>query len=159
MMSAERVANILARGLQRRRTKMVLTPLGKATLFVSGRMPRVTDKVEPMPMDSQMIRLKLWVKRLAVICGRVSNEMTSTIPIIRRHATMVRAMKNISTYSKNATGIRCERAYSLSKALFFARKLAYLTKKLYLCSGMVWKPARIINNLKTNSKKWNNPNR
>ena len=41
MMSAERVARILARGIARRRTQMVLTPLGKATLFVSRNMPRV----------------------------------------------------------------------------------------------------------------------
>lgn len=53
MMSAERVANIMARGLLRRKTKMVLTPLGKATLFVSGRMPRVTDKVEYRMMANE----------------------------------------------------------------------------------------------------------
>ena len=70
-----------------------------------------------MAMDNQIIRLKLCVNRLAVIWGRVSNEMTSTMPIIRRQATMVRAMNIISTYSKNVTGIRCERAYSLSKAI------------------------------------------
>ena len=70
-----------------------------------------------MVMDNQIIRLKLCVNRLAVICGRVSNEMTSTMPIIRRQATMVKAMNIISTYSKSVTGIRCERAYSLSKAI------------------------------------------
>ena len=53
MMSAERVANIMARGLFRRKTKMVLTPLGKATLFVSGRMPHVTDKVEYRMMANE----------------------------------------------------------------------------------------------------------
>ena len=46
MMSAERVARILARGIARRRTQMVLTPLGKMTLFASRRMPRVTDQLE-----------------------------------------------------------------------------------------------------------------
>ncbi len=46
MMSAERVARILARGIAHRRTQMVLTPLGKATLFVSRNLPRVTDIVE-----------------------------------------------------------------------------------------------------------------
>lgn len=53
MMSAERVANIMARGLLRKKTKMVLTPLGKATLFASGRMPRVTDKVEYRMMANE----------------------------------------------------------------------------------------------------------
>lgn len=46
MMSAERVARILARGIARRRAQMVLTPLGKMTLFASRRMPRVTDQLE-----------------------------------------------------------------------------------------------------------------
>ena len=46
MMSAERVARILARGIARRRTQMVLTPLGKMTLFASRSMPRVTDQLE-----------------------------------------------------------------------------------------------------------------
>ena len=46
MMSAERVAKIMARGIFRRKTHMVLTPLGKATLFANRRLPRVTDKME-----------------------------------------------------------------------------------------------------------------
>ena len=46
IMSAERVARILARGIARRRTQMVLTPLGKMTLFASRSMPRVTDQLE-----------------------------------------------------------------------------------------------------------------
>lgn len=53
MMSAERVARILARGIARRRTQMVLTPLGKATLFASRNMPRVTDKVEYRMMANE----------------------------------------------------------------------------------------------------------
>ena len=53
MMSAERVARILARGIARRRTQMVLTPLGKATLFASRNMPRVTDKVEYRMMSNE----------------------------------------------------------------------------------------------------------
>ncbi len=53
MMSAERVAKILARGIMRRRTHMVLTPLGKATLFASRQMPRVTDKVEYRMMANE----------------------------------------------------------------------------------------------------------
>lgn len=46
MMSAERVAANLARGLQRRKNEMILTPLGKATVFARKRIPRVTDAVE-----------------------------------------------------------------------------------------------------------------
>ena len=46
MMSAERVARIMARGIYRRKTHMVLTPLGKATLFANRRLPRVADKLE-----------------------------------------------------------------------------------------------------------------
>ena len=53
MMSAERVARILSRGIMRRRAEMVLTPLGKATLFVSRNMPRVTDKVEYRMMANE----------------------------------------------------------------------------------------------------------
>ncbi len=53
MMSAERVARILARGIARRRAQMVLTPLGKATLFASRNMPRVTDKVEYRMMANE----------------------------------------------------------------------------------------------------------
>ena len=53
MMSAERVARILARGIARRRAQMVLTPLGKATLFVSRNLPRVTDKVEYRMMANE----------------------------------------------------------------------------------------------------------
>lgn len=46
MMSAEKVAAHLARGLQRRKNEMILTPLGKATVFARKRIPRVTDAVE-----------------------------------------------------------------------------------------------------------------
>ena len=53
MMSAERVARILSRGIMRRRAEMVLTPLGKATLFVSRNMPRVTDKIEYRMMANE----------------------------------------------------------------------------------------------------------
>ena len=53
MMSAERVARILSRGIARRRSEMVLTPLGKATLFVSRNLPRVTDKVEYRMMANE----------------------------------------------------------------------------------------------------------
>ncbi len=53
MMSAERVAKLMARGIFRRKTHMVLTPLGKATLFASRQIPRVTDKVEYMMMANE----------------------------------------------------------------------------------------------------------
>lgn len=53
MMSAERVARIMARGIYRKRTHMVLTPLGKATLFASRQLPRVTDKVEYRMMANE----------------------------------------------------------------------------------------------------------
>ena len=53
MMSAERVARILARGIARRRAQMVLTPLGKATLFASRNIPRVTDIVEYRMMANE----------------------------------------------------------------------------------------------------------
>ena len=53
MMSAERVARIMARGIYRRRTHMVLTPLGKATLFANRNLPRVTDKMEYRMMANE----------------------------------------------------------------------------------------------------------
>ena len=53
MMSAERVARILSRGIARRKAEMVLTPLGKATLFASRNLPRVTDKVEYRMMSNE----------------------------------------------------------------------------------------------------------
>ena len=53
MMSAERVARILARGIMRKRAQMVLTPLGKATLFASRNLPRVTDRVEYRMMSNE----------------------------------------------------------------------------------------------------------
>lgn len=53
MMSAERVARIMARGIVRRRTHMVLTPLGKATLFANRRLPRMADKMEYRMMANE----------------------------------------------------------------------------------------------------------
>lgn len=53
MMSAERVAKIMARGIHKRKTHMVLTPLGKATLFANRRLPRVTDKMEYRMMANE----------------------------------------------------------------------------------------------------------
>ena len=40
------------------------------------------------------------------------------MPIIRKHATIVRAINAIIIYSKNRTGRRCERANSLSKEIY-----------------------------------------
>ena len=71
----------------------------------------------PISIDSQMMRLKLLVNKLAVICGSVSSDITNTIPTMRRHDTMVRAMHIIRRYSNKATGRCCERANSLSKAM------------------------------------------
>ena len=53
MMSAERVAKIMTRGIFRRKTHMVLTPLGKATLFANRRLPRVADKMEYRMMANE----------------------------------------------------------------------------------------------------------
>lgn len=53
MMSAEKVARIMARGIARRRAQMVLTPLGKATLLASRNIPRITDKVEYIMMANE----------------------------------------------------------------------------------------------------------
>ena len=51
-----------------------------------------------MPMESQMMRWNRCENKLAVICGTVSSEMTSMMPTMRRHATMVSAMNIISAY-------------------------------------------------------------
>ena len=53
MMSAERVAKIMARGIYRRKTHMVLTPLGKVTLFANRRLPRMADKLEYRMMANE----------------------------------------------------------------------------------------------------------
>ena len=54
---------------------------------------------------------------MAVIEGKVSNEITITIPTILRQEMMVSAMNIINKYSKRTTGSFCERAYSLSDAM------------------------------------------
>ena len=46
MMTAEKVAEYLARGLARRKREMVLTPLGRLTVLVHKFLPWLTDKVE-----------------------------------------------------------------------------------------------------------------
>ena len=46
MMTAEKVAEYLAAGLVKKKREMVLTPLGKATVFVHKFWPRLTDRIE-----------------------------------------------------------------------------------------------------------------
>jgi len=45
LMSAERCAEYLAKGLRTRRSEMILTPLGKATVWMQKRFPRLLDKL------------------------------------------------------------------------------------------------------------------
>ena len=68
-------------------------------------------------MAPTMILEKRWVNRLAVMEGKVSNEITITMPTILRQEMMVSAMNIINKYSKRTTGSFCERAYSLSYAI------------------------------------------
>lgn len=53
MMSAERVARIMARGIMKKKTHMVLTPLGKATLIANRRLPRMADRMEYKMMANE----------------------------------------------------------------------------------------------------------
>ncbi|MCF0175936.1 MAG: SDR family oxidoreductase [Bacteroidales bacterium] len=46
MMSAEKCAEYLAKGLARRKAQMVLTPIGKATVLLHNLFPRLLDRVE-----------------------------------------------------------------------------------------------------------------
>ena len=46
MMTAERVAEYLASGLERRKNEMILTPIGKLTVFMHNILPRLTDRLE-----------------------------------------------------------------------------------------------------------------
>jgi len=46
MMSAEKCAKHLLKGLRRRRSEVVLTPIGKATVLMHNLFPRWTDKME-----------------------------------------------------------------------------------------------------------------
>lgn len=46
MMTAERVAEYLAKGLRKRRSEMVLTPIGKLTVLMHNIFPRFTDRLE-----------------------------------------------------------------------------------------------------------------
>ena len=45
LMSAERCAEYLAKGLRERRSEMILTPLGKATVLMHRLFPRLTDRM------------------------------------------------------------------------------------------------------------------
>ena len=45
LMSAERCAEYLAKGLRQRRSEMILTPLGKATVLMHRLFPRLTDRM------------------------------------------------------------------------------------------------------------------
>ncbi|MFA5325579.1 MAG: SDR family oxidoreductase [Bacteroidales bacterium] len=46
MMSASRVAEYLAKGISKRKSQMVLTSIGKLTVFLSKTFPRLTDRLE-----------------------------------------------------------------------------------------------------------------
>lgn len=46
MMTAEKVAQYMARGLARRKSEMILTPIGKLTVFMHNILPRLTDRLE-----------------------------------------------------------------------------------------------------------------
>lgn len=46
MMTAERCAEYLAKGLRRRKSEMILTPVGKATVLLHNIFPRLTDRLE-----------------------------------------------------------------------------------------------------------------
>ncbi len=46
MMTAEKVAEYMAKGLARRKSEMILTPIGKLTVFMNKWFPRLTDRLE-----------------------------------------------------------------------------------------------------------------
>ena len=46
MMTAEECARHLARGLQKRKSEMILTPIGKLTVLMHNILPRLTDRLE-----------------------------------------------------------------------------------------------------------------
>ncbi len=46
MMTAERVAEYMAKGLRKRKAQMILTPIGKATVLLGKLFPRLTDRLE-----------------------------------------------------------------------------------------------------------------
>lgn len=73
------------------------------------------QSTHPISMLQNMMRLKLLVSRLAVICGMVSRLIASTMPTMRRVATMVIATKAIRPYSTSNTGSPCDCAKVESK--------------------------------------------
>ncbi len=46
MMTAERCAEYMAKGLRKRKAQMILTPLGKVTVLMGKLFPRLTDRLE-----------------------------------------------------------------------------------------------------------------
>ena len=46
MMTAEKCAEYLARGLAGKRSEMILTPIGKLTVLMHNILPRLTDRLE-----------------------------------------------------------------------------------------------------------------
>lgn len=46
MMTAEKVAEYMAKGLAGRKSEMILTPIGKLTVFMHNILPRLTDRLE-----------------------------------------------------------------------------------------------------------------
>ena len=46
MMTAEHCAEYLAKGLRKRKSEMILTPVGKATVLLHNIFPRLTDRLE-----------------------------------------------------------------------------------------------------------------
>lgn len=46
MMSAERVAEYMAKGIRKRKREMILTPIGKATVLLNKIFPAITDRLE-----------------------------------------------------------------------------------------------------------------
>lgn len=46
MMTAEKVAEYMAKGLVKRKSEMILTPIGKLTVLLHNILPRLTDRLE-----------------------------------------------------------------------------------------------------------------
>lgn len=46
MMTAEKVAEYMAKGIYRRRREVILTPIGKATVLMNKLFPKLTDRLE-----------------------------------------------------------------------------------------------------------------
>ena len=81
------------------------------------------------------------MNRLAVICGSVNNDITSTIPIILRHDTMVSAINIINVYSNSVTGRCCERANSLSKAI---ETIGFIKTEKNTANARLIMPSKVI---------------